>query len=235
MGGFQYGGRRMPFKKVVGWLTGLAFLVLCCAAAQAQETRYIEYGFSFQPPAGWQEDRAASGDVRVQYLGPRRNDRSQAKLNLTTQNYAVNLSDQQINAIADEMVANSQSLGWRDPQVTDRRKLTIGGIEALQMDMTFNQDRVPTRLRHLFVPVAEHKRTYVFTFVDTAANFDETAPAAVAAINSFSPAVSRSPLASTDATDASESGLPRWALITIAALALIVIITAAYFLMRKVA
>jgi hypothetical protein len=101
------------------------------------------------------------------------------------------------------------------------------------MEMTFNQDRVPTRLRHVFVPVAEHKRTYVFTFVDTDANFDETAPAAAAAINSFSPALSRAPLTSTAATDEGESGLPRWALITIAALASLVIITAAYLLMRK--
>lgn len=222
----------MPFQKVVGRIIGVAFLAFYCAAAQAQETRYVEYGFSFQPPPGWQEDRAASGDVRVQYLGPQRNDRSQAKLNLTTQNYAVNLSDQQINAIADEMVANSKSLGWRESQVTDRRKLNIGGIEALQMDMTFNQDRNPTRLRHVFIPVPEHKRTYVFTFVDTAENFDETASAAATAINSFSPAISRMPGATPEAS-AIDSGLPKWLLITIAVIASIVVIAAAYLLLRK--
>jgi hypothetical protein len=222
----------MPYQKA-SRAAAVLFLALYCAAAHAQDTRYVEYGFSFQPPPGWQEDRAASGDVRVQYLGPKRNDRSQAKLNLTTQNYAVSLSDQQVNAIADEMVANSRSLGWRDPQVTDRRKINIGGIEALQMDMTFNQERTPTRLRHVFIPVAEHKRTYLFTFVDTAANFDETAPAAAAAINSFSPAISRSTGASPDAAAATDSGLPQWALITIGAAGLLIVITAAYLLLRK--
>ncbi len=221
----------MPFQKA-SRAVAILFLALYCAAAQAQETRYVEYGFSFQPPPGWQEDRAASGDVRVQYLGPKRNDGSQAKLNLTTQNYAVSLSDQQVNAIADEMVANSKGLGWRDVQVTDRRKISIGGIEAFQMDMTFNQNRIPGRLRYVFIPVTEHKRTYVFYFVDTAENFDETAPAAAAAINSFSPAISRAPGASPLAGE-TDSGLPRWALITIAILASLVVITAAYLLLRK--
>ena len=222
----------MPFQKA-SRAAGILFLALYCAAAQAQDTRYVEYGFAFQPPPGWQEDRAASGDVRVQYLGPRRNDRSQAKLNLTTQNYAVTLSDQQINAIADEMVANSKSLGWRDPQVTDRRKINIGGIEALQIDMNFNQERTPTRLRHVFIPVAEHKRTYLFTFVNTAANFDETSQSAAAAINSFSPALSRATAASPDAAAAADSGPPRWALITIGAAALLIVVTAAFLLLRK--
>ena len=222
----------MPFQKA-RWAAGILFLALYCAAAHAQDTRYVEYGFSFQPPPGWQEDRAASGGIRVQYLGPKRNDRSQANLTLTTQNYAVNLSDQQVNAIADDMVATTKSLGLRDVQVTDRRKINIGGMEAFQMEMTFNQDRIPGRGRHVFIPVPEHKRTYVFNFVDTAANFDETAPAAAAAINSFSPAVSRAPGASPDAANATDSGLPQWALITIGAVALLIVITAAFLLLRK--
>jgi len=221
----------MPFQKA-SRAAGILFLAFYCVAAQAQDTRYVEYGFSFQPPTGWQEDRAASGDVRVQYLGPKRNDRSQANLTLTTQNYAVSLNDQQVNAIADDMVATTKSLGLRDVQVTDRRKINIGGIEAFQMDMTFNQDRIPGRGRHVFIPVPEHKRTYVFNFVDTAANFDETAPAAAAAINSFSPAISRASGASPLAGDA-DSGLPEWALITIGAAGLLIVITAAYLLLRK--
>ncbi len=223
----------MPYKKAVGRIIGFALVAFCCAAVLAQDTRYIEYGFSFQPPPGWQEDRAAGGDVRVQYLGPQRNDRIQARLNLTTQNYAVNLSDQQINSMADEMIANLKGLGMTAAQIVDRRKIPVAGVDALQMDMTYDQDRVPMRLRQVYVPVADHKRTYLFTFVDKAERFDETSPAAQAAINSFSPAVSRAPATSTNVGEQSSSGLPRWLLISIAAVALIVIIAAAYFLMRK--
>jgi hypothetical protein len=223
----------MPFQKTVGRVIGFAIVALCCATVRAQETRYVEYGFSFQPPPGWQEDRAAAGNVRVQYLAPQRNDRVQARLNLTTQNYAVNLNDQQINSMADDMIANIKSLGMSAAQVVDRRKISIAGIDSLQMDMTYDQDRVPMRLRQVYVPVADHKRTYLFTFVDKADRFDETAQAAQAAINSFSPAVTRDPAAGTGAGEQSGSGLPRWALISIAALALIVVIGAAYLLMRK--
>jgi hypothetical protein len=227
----------MPFQKAVGRAIGFAIIAFCCVAGHAQDTRYVEYGFSFQPPPGWQEDRAAGGDVRVQYLGPQRNDRIQARLNLTTQNYAVDLNDRQINSMADEMIANLKSLGMKDPQVIDRRKIPIAGIDALQMDMTYDQDRIPMRLRQVYVPVADHKRTYLFTFVDKAERFDETAPAAAAAINSFSPATSRASVTGADTSERSDAGLPGWVrisiLIFIASVALFVVIWAAYLLMRK--
>ncbi|HJQ70528.1 MAG TPA: hypothetical protein VKA70_16240 [Blastocatellia bacterium] len=221
----------MPFQKA-SRVAALLLLGFYCAAAHAQETRYIEYGLSFQPPPGWQEDRTALGPVRVQYLGPKRNDDWQATLNLTTQNYAVSLSDQSVNAIADDMVATAKSLGRREVQVADRRKLNIGAVEAFQLDITFNQDRIPGRVRHVFIPVPEHKRTYLFNYVDTAAGFDENAAAVAAAINSFSPVIPRAAGASPDAA-ATGSGLPQWALITIAVIASLIVITAAYLLLRK--
>ena len=225
----------MPFQKAVCRVIGFALAVLFCAAARAQDTRYVEYGFSFQPPPGWQEDKTAGGDVRVLYLGPQRNDRIQARLNLTIQNYTVDLNDREINSLADGLIANSRSIGWKDPQIVDRRKIPVAGVEALQMDVTYDQDRVPMRLRQVYVPVADHKRTYLFTFADKAERFDETAPAAQAAINSFSPAPARASATSTDASEQSNSALQRWrwVLILIAAIALIVVIAAAYLLMRK--
>ena len=223
----------MQFQKAVCRVIGFALVALCCAIALAQDTRFVEYGFSFQPPPGWQEDKTAGGDVRVLYLGPQRSDRTQARLNLTIQNYTVALNDRDINSLADGLIANSKSIGWKDPQIVDRRKIPVAGVEALQMDVAYDQDRVPMRLRQVYVPVADHKRTYLFTFADKAESFDETAPAAQAAINSFSPATTRASATSTDASEQSSSGLPRWALILIAAIALIVIIAAAYLLMRK--
>ncbi|HWP43347.1 MAG TPA: hypothetical protein VNO14_08945, partial [Blastocatellia bacterium] len=138
------------------------------ASAAAQDPRYVEYGFSFQPPAGWQQDMEAEGAIRVQYFGPERSDGTVPKLNLSVQNYAINLSDQQIASLSSEMIENITALGMKDPKVMSSSKSSVSGHEAVQIDYSYTQDGKPIRLRQVYVPVRDHKRTYLFTFVDNA-------------------------------------------------------------------
>ncbi len=44
-----------------------ALVLFLSATASAQDARYIEYGFSFQPPAGWQQDAEAEGAIPARY------------------------------------------------------------------------------------------------------------------------------------------------------------------------
>ena len=99
--------------------------------------------------------------------------------------------------------------------------------------MTFNQERIPTRLRHVFIPVAEHKRTYLFTFVNTAANFDETAPGCRSRHQFVLPGHFSRDYREPGRGRATDPGLPQWALITIGVAGLMIVITAAYLLLRK--
>ncbi|HSE97699.1 MAG TPA: PsbP-related protein, partial [Blastocatellia bacterium] len=195
----------------MGCITAIALFF--SAAARAQDSRYVEYGFSFQPPAGWQEDAEAEGTIRVQYFGPQRGDGSQPRLNLSVQNYAINLSEQQINSLKTEMLANINELGMRDPKVISQGKSAIAGHDALQIDYSYSQDGAPTRLRQVYVPVLDHKRTYLFTFVDNAQHFDQSAGAVQAAINSFTTAAASASPATAASKPEREPGAWKWLLI----------------------
>jgi hypothetical protein len=207
--------------------------VMWSATARAQEARYVEYGFSFQPPAGWQQDEEAEGAIRVQYFGPRREDGSQPKLNLSVQNYALNLGEQQINSLTTEMVENISGLGMKDPKVIFSGKTMISGHEAMQIDYSYNQDGTPTRLRQVYVPVSDHKRTYLFTFVDKAQHFDQTAAGVQAAIGSFSTAPASASPATATPKQGEEAGRWNWVLIILGIIALAVVAGATYMLMRR--
>lgn len=209
------------------------FAMLLTATARAQDARYVEYGFSFQPPAGWQQDAEAEGPIRVQYFGPQRGDGSQPRLNLSVQNYAINLSDQQINSLSTEMLANINELGMRDSKVISHGKTTIAGHDALQIDYSYNQDGAPIRLRQVYIPVGDHKRTYLFTFVDNAQHFEQSAGAVQAAISSFTSAqASSSPATATPEPEQGASSW-EWLLIIIGIIALCAVAGAAYLLMRR--
>jgi hypothetical protein len=220
-------------KRVSMLIMIIAAFVFWSSTARAQEPRYVEYGFSFQAPAGWQQEEETEGAIRVQYFGPRRENGSQPKLNLSVQNYALNLSEQQINSLSAEMIENINELGMKDPKVISNSKISVSGHEALQIDYSYNQDGAPTRLRQVYVPVSDHKRTYLFTFVDNAQHFDQTAPAVQAAIGSFTTApASASPATATPKPEEG-SGVWKWILIIIGIIALAVVAGATYMLMRK--
>jgi hypothetical protein len=211
----------------------VAFVILCQSSTRAEDGRFVEYGFSFQPPAGWQQDNTADADVRVQYAGPQREDKSQPRLNLTIQDYAINITDEQIEQLVREMLDQLKSLGMKDAQMADRRKITVSGYDALQMDLAYTQDNTPMRLRQVYIPVAEHKRTYLYTFVDAARYFDQSVAAAQNAINSFAPAGS-SPARSDVKQDANDgAGMWTLLLVLLGLVALAIIVGAAYLLIRR--
>jgi cobalamin biosynthesis Mg chelatase CobN len=212
---------------IAGLITGFA------AAAAAQDSRYVEYGYSFQPPAGWQQDVEAEGNIRVQYFGPERADGTQPKLNLSVQNYAVGLSEQQAGSLSAEMIESIRALGMKDPKVISSSKTTISGHEALQIDYSYTQDGEPTRLRQVYVPVSDHKRTYLFTFVDKAQHFDQSAPAVQGAVNTFTVARAGDSPATRSSESAQEPGVWKWVLTIIGVLALVVVAVATYLLIRR--
>jgi hypothetical protein len=212
----------------------IAFIVILSSMiARAQDSRYVEYGFSFQPPAGWQQDPEAEGTIRVQYFGPQREDGSQPKLNLSVQNYAINLSEQQIGSLSSEMVENIADLGMRDPKVISSSRASVAGHDALQIDYSYTQDGRPTRLRQIYVPVSDHKRTYLFTFVDNAQHFDQSVLLVQNAVGSFTTAQASSSPATASPEPAERAGSWNWLLIIIGIIALALVAGATYMLMRR--
>src|SRR5215213_4015870 len=205
----------------------LGLLLAPVAAGQSQEARYAntQLGVSFQPPPGWTADNV------VRYLGPEREDGTWAVLTLISHDSALDLSDAGTESLAREMIDTLEGQGVGNVQVADRRKRTISGLDAFQMDLTYQQAGVPVRQRLVYVPVAEHKRTYLFTLVDTAKRFNESAPAVESAVASFTPAASRSNAAGPQT--AAEGGAGVWTLplVLLGVIALGIVITAVYLLL----
>jgi hypothetical protein len=204
-------------------------LLASVAFAQPQESRYSnpQLGVSFQPPSGWTADNV------VRYLGPEREDGTWPVLTLVAHDSALDISDSGTDALAREMIDTLEGQGIGNVQVSDRRKRSIAGLDAFQMDLTYQQGGVPVRQRQIYVPVAEHKRTYLFTLVDNAKRFNESAPSVESAVASFTPAVSRA--ADTSPRTGAYSGAGMWTLplVLLGVIALCMVIGAIYLLLRK--
>lgn len=207
----------------------LAIAFACAAAAQAQDTRFTnnQYGISFQPPAGWKADPLA------QYFGPQRADKSAPSLALLSEETALDISDNRIETLARELREGISREGLEDVQIADRRKRTISGREALQLDIAYKVNDASLRQRRIYIPVREQNRTYMFMLVDTAQQFEQSAAAAEAAINSFALAGQPVQGANSASNDPARRSVPvlLLALLGIAALALIV--GSAYLLLRQ--
>ena len=229
----------MSFSRSIFRLSSVAFAVMLpglfiSAVAQPQETRYTnsQLGVSFQPPSGWTADNV------VRYLGPEREDGTWAVLTLISHDAALDLSESGTEALSREMIDTLEDQGIANVQVADRRKRTITGFDAYQLDLTYQQGGIPFRQRLVYVPVAEHKRTYLFTLVDTANRFNESAPSVESAISSFTPTASRAadpgarPGAATPDPD---SGAGMWTLplVLLGVIALALIVGAIYLLLRR--
>jgi hypothetical protein len=229
---FMYSDKKIskPFhyeSRTAGHVIIAAALVLLCSiAAKAQDTRYTnnQYGVSFQPPAGYTPEAIA------RYLGQPRADGTSSVLTLIADESLVDLSDKGIDALSKEMRDTLADQGMDGIQISDRRKRTVAGFDALQMDLTYKDGGVSIRQRQVYIPVSDHKRTYLFTFIDAAQHFDQSAAAAESAIASFAPA------ASSIAADPKQDGeaiANRWPLIVLGIMALALIIVATYLLMRR--
>jgi hypothetical protein len=207
----------------------LGLLVAPVVIAQSQEARYAntQLGVSFQPPPGWTADNV------VRYLGPEREDGTWPVLTLISHDSALDLSDAGTESLSREMIDTLEGQGAGNVQVADRRKRTISGLDAFQMDLTYQQGGVPVRQRLVYLPVAEHRRTYLFTLVDTAKRFNESAPAVESAVASFTPAVSRSADAGPQASAETGAGMWTLPLVVLGVIALGVVIAAIYLLVRK--
>jgi hypothetical protein len=204
------------------------------AVAQPQEARYTnpQLGVSFQPPSGWTADNV------VRYLGPEREDGTWPVLTLISHDSALDLSESGTEALSQEMIDTLEGQGIGNVQVSDQRKRTIAGFDAYQLDLTYQQGGVPIRQRLVYVPVAEHKRTYLFTLVDTARRFNESASSVESAVSSFTPAVSRSGdpgarpgTVTPDANDG--AGMWTLPLVLLGVIALAMVVGAIYLLLRR--
>lgn len=211
----------------------LSLLLAFAAPAQPQESRYSnqQLGVSFQPPSGWTADNV------VRYLGPEREDGTWPVLTLISHDSALDLSDSGTEALEREMIDTLEGQGIESVQVSDRRKRNVNGLDAFQMDLTYQQGGVPVRQRLVYVPVADHQRTYLFTLVDTARRFNESAPSAENAIASFTAAAARSGDAAPAAPAApgQGDGAGTWtlALVLLGVIALGIVIVTIYLLLRK--
>lgn len=204
------------------FLTGLFILpFLAPGAVVAQETpAYVsrQHNVSFRPPPGW------TTDILVQYVGPERADDTRPALNLAAQNSQLDLSEQGLDSLSKEL---AQEFG--DARLLDRRRITIAGMDALQIELSYLQGDVPMRMRQVYVPVAEQSRTYLFTFVDTTEHFDETVGAATTAMSSF--AVTRS--SGSDSPGEGSNVGKAVLLVLTGIVSLVLIIGAAYLLLRR--
>lgn len=200
------------------------------AAAQGQNARYndAQAGYSFQPPQGWTPEHV------LRYRGPNRDDNTFPALVITSFDSAFVLSDSNIEAFSEDLRAELTNSGLQSVRVVSSQKRSVAGRDALQVDVTYQDGKVPVRQREVIVPVSSQSRTYQFTFKDAAAHFDQSATAAEGAISSFT--LGADAAASQPSSKADQQGEPysrNWLLIAVGALALMLIVGAAYLLLRR--
>ncbi len=109
------------------------------------------------------------------------------------------------------------------------------GVTACKLNVTYQDGKIPVQHREIIVPVSSESRTYQFTFKDAAVHFDQSAAAAEAAISSFTLGQANVAAAQTGnrADQQGEADSSNWLLIAVGALALILVVTAAYLLLRR--
>jgi hypothetical protein len=106
----------------------------------------------------------------------------------------------------------------------------------LQVDVTYQDGKVPVQQREVIVPASSQARTYQFTLKDAAVHFDQSAAAAEGSISSFTlGAVADASVAQSgqqpDPEGAADSS--NVLLFVVGALALIIVVGAAYLLLRR--
>lgn len=223
---FRHRATKLRFIKIACHVVIAAVLAAGPAAAQAQDARYTngQYGISFQPPAGYTPENI------VRYLGQPRTDGTWPVLTLIADESLVDLSDQGVEALLKEMRATLADQGMEAIQVADRRRRNVASLDAWQMDLTYKRGAASIRQRQVYVPVSDHKRTYLFTFIDAAQHFDQSVASAETAIASFSPAAPAAGGETKQGGGAKPYTLP---LIILGAIALAIIIAATYLLTRR--
>jgi hypothetical protein len=202
------------------------FVAICVCAVEAQDNRNSsnQGGVCFQPPPGWTH----------QLLGPERKDGSGPVLTVETQNTALNLSDNSLAALAKELRDGLSRDGAEGVQVSTAQKRNIAGRDAAQIDLNYKQANVAVRERRVYVPIGEQNRTYLFTMLDRAEHFDQSATAADTTINSFTlwaKARADTGWGDEEAAGGRRTSLPLLIALGVAALALI--IGAGYMLLQK--
>jgi hypothetical protein len=224
---FRHQATNHRFIRIAGLAMAAAALALLSIAAQAQDSRYTnsQYGISFQPPAGYTPENL------VRYHGQARADGTWPVLTLIVDDSLVDLSDKGIDALSKDMRDTLAEQGMDAIQVADRRKRSVAGFDAWQMDLTYKRGAASIRQRQVYVPISDHKRTYLFTFIDAAQHFDESVAAAESAIASFAPSASAS--ASDDTKQGGGARTYTLPLLILGAIALTIIIAAIYLLTRK--
>ena len=224
---FRHEAAEIRLTRIAGLIVFAAALFFCSIAARAQDTRYTndQYGISFQPPAGYTPENL------VRYLGQPRADGTWPVLTLIAEEYLVDLSDKGVDALSKEMRDTLADQGLEGIQVAEGHKRNVAGFDAWQMDLTYKRGAASIRQRQVYVPISDHKRTYLFTFIDAAQHFDQSVASAENAIASFAPTAS-----ATVSDEAKQSGGAKSytvPLIILGLIALAIIIVATYLLMRR--
>jgi hypothetical protein len=209
-----------------------SFVVAPAAAAQNENARFTDgqAGLSFQPPAGWTPEHI------LRYRGPKRDDDTFPALVVTWFDSAFVLSDSNIEAFMQDLRAELTGSGLQSVRVIGSQKRSVAGREALQVDVAYQDGKVPVQQREVIVPASSQARTYQFTFKDAAVHFDQSAAAAEGSILSFTlGAVADASAAQTgqrpDPEGAADSS--NLLLFVVGALALIIVVGAAYLLLRR--
>ncbi len=120
--------------------------------------------------------------------------------------------------------------------VSDPQKRTVAGRDGLQIDVSYRRGKVSIRERRVYVPATEQSRTYVFTLMDRAEYFDQTAAAADPAISSFAltnQAGGRSGARDGDESKTGSGTIPLALGIILGSIALIVVLVSGFLLLRS--
>jgi hypothetical protein len=202
------------------------------AAAQDQNSRFTDgqAGLSFQPPAGWTPEHI------LRYRGPKRDDDTFPALVVTWFDSVFVLSDSNIEAFMQDLRAELTSSGLQAVRVIGSQKRSVAGREALQVDVTYQDGKVPVQQREVIVPASSQARTYQFTFKDAAVHFDQSAAAAEGSISSFTlGAIADASAAQSGQRPDQQGGTDssNLLLFVVGALALIIVVGAAYLLLRR--
>jgi hypothetical protein len=168
----------------IGWLAALILTLAFTAAsvAETDEARFTnnQCKVAFQPPPGWQPA------ILVQYIGSPREDGARPALTLAAQETLIDLSDQAVDDLANESSTQIGGDAVEGAQVTARKKLSISGLDAVELEFSYKIDGTLIRLEQVYIPVSQQNRTYLFTLEDSADHFADSQAIADKAISSFS-------------------------------------------------
>ena len=95
------------------------------------------------------------------------------------------LSENNVDQLADELVEQLNGEGLANPTVTGHALSNLGGLASLSLDAKYDLEGMAMRLRQVSIAAPLDNVTYTFAYVDSASQFEASERMVQNAIDSF--------------------------------------------------